>query len=34
MPHILLIEDDLRLANMVGEYLRGAGYVFAKAQDQ
>lgn len=26
MPHILLIEDDLRLANMVGEYLRGAGF--------
>ena len=26
MPHILLIEDDLRLANMVGDYLRGAGF--------
>lgn len=26
MPHILLIEDDVRLAGMVGDYLRAAGF--------
>lgn len=29
--HILMIEDDVRLAGMVGAYLEGAGYRFAHA---
>ena len=30
---LLMIEDDTRLANMVGEYLRQSGYGFAHAAD-
>jgi DNA-binding response OmpR family regulator len=30
---LLMIEDDARLANMVGEYLRQSGYGFAHAAD-
>ena len=30
---LLMIEDDSRLANMVGEYLRQSGYGFAHAAD-
>ena len=30
---LLMIEDDTRLANMVGEYLSAAGYPFAHAGD-
>ena len=30
---LLMIEDDTRLANMVGEYLRQSGYAFAHAAD-
>ena len=30
---LLMIEDDTRLANMVGEYLRQSGYGFAHALD-
>jgi DNA-binding response OmpR family regulator len=30
---LLMIEDDTRLANMVGEYLRQSGYGFAHAVD-
>lgn len=30
-PHILMIEDDVRLAAMVGEYLQKSGYEFAHA---
>ena len=30
-PHILMIEDDARLAAMVGEYLQKSGYEFAHA---
>jgi len=26
LPHLLMIEDDVRLADMVGQYLRTAGY--------
>ncbi len=34
MPqHLLMIEDDARLAAMVGEYLRQSGYSFAHAAD-
>ncbi len=34
MPtHILMIEDDARLAGMVGEYLRQSGYGFEHAAD-
>jgi two-component system, OmpR family, phosphate regulon response regulator OmpR len=33
MNHLLMIEDDARLANMVGEYLRGNGFEFAHAMD-
>ena len=34
MTHqLLMIEDDTRLANMVGEYLRQAGFGFAHAVD-
>lgn len=29
--HLLMIEDDLRLANMVGDYLRQSGFVFSHA---
>ena len=31
--HILMIEDDARLAGMVGEYLQQSGYEFAHAPD-
>ena len=31
--HLLMIEDDSRLATMVGEYLRQSGYGFAHAAD-
>ena len=31
--HLLMIEDDTRLANMVGEYLRQSGYGFTHAAD-
>ncbi len=31
--HLLMIEDDTRLATMVGEYLRQSGYGFAHAAD-
>ena len=31
--HLLMIEDDSRLATMVGEYLRQSGYAFAHAAD-
>ena len=31
--HLLMIEDDARLANMVGEYLRQSGYGVAHAGD-
>jgi two-component system, OmpR family, phosphate regulon response regulator OmpR len=30
---LLMIEDDARLANMVGEYLRGNGFEFVHAMD-
>ena len=30
---LLMIEDDIRLANMVGEYLRQSGYGFTHAAD-
>ena len=33
MQQLLMIEDDTRLANMVGEYLRQSGYGFAHALD-
>ncbi len=33
MPHILFIDDDLRLANMLGEYLRAQGIEFSHAAD-
>jgi DNA-binding response OmpR family regulator len=33
MTQILMIEDDARLANMVGEYFRGNGFVFKHALD-
>jgi DNA-binding response OmpR family regulator len=33
MIHILMIEDDVRLATMVGDYLRGNGFAFAHALD-
>lgn len=33
MPHLLLIDDDLRLANMVGEYLRAQGFDVSHAAD-
>ena len=29
--HLLMIEDDARLAQMVGEYLRGSGFGFSHA---
>jgi DNA-binding response OmpR family regulator len=31
--HLLMIEDDTRLANMVGEYFRGNGFAFTHAAD-
>ena len=31
--HLLMIEDDARLATMVGEYLRQSGYGFSHAVD-
>lgn len=31
--HLLMIEDDTRLASMVGEYLRQSGYGFTHAAD-
>ena len=33
MPHLLLIDDDLRLANMLGDYLRAQGYALSHAAD-
>jgi DNA-binding response OmpR family regulator len=33
MQHLLMIEDDTRLATMVGEYLRGNDFGFAHAVD-
>jgi DNA-binding response OmpR family regulator len=33
VPHILMIEDDARLAAMVGEYLQKSGYTFEHAGD-
>lgn len=31
--HLLMIEDDTRLATMVGEYLRQSGYGFSHAAE-
>ena len=31
MPHLLLIDDDLRLAGMVGDYLRSQGFALTHA---
>jgi DNA-binding response OmpR family regulator len=33
MPQLLLIDDDLRLANMVGDYLRAQGFDLSHAVD-
>jgi DNA-binding response OmpR family regulator len=33
MPHLLLIDDDLRLASMVGDYLRAQGFDLSHAPD-
>ena len=33
MQHILMIEDDTRLAQMVGEYLGQSGFGFSHAGD-
>jgi DNA-binding response OmpR family regulator len=33
MQHLLMIEDDARLAQMVGEYLERSGFAVAKAAD-
>ncbi len=33
MQHLLLIDDDTRLASMVGEYLRGNGFEMSHASD-
>jgi DNA-binding response OmpR family regulator len=33
MQHILMIEDDSRLAQMVGEYLGQSGFGFSHAPD-
>jgi DNA-binding response OmpR family regulator len=33
IQHLLMIEDDTRLATMVGEYLRQSGYAFNHAAD-
>jgi DNA-binding response OmpR family regulator len=33
MPHLLLIDDDLRLANMLGDYLRAQGFELSHASD-
>ncbi len=33
MPHLLLIDDDVRLASMVGDYLRAQGYALSHASD-
>ncbi len=33
MPQLLLIDDDLRLAGMVGEYLRAQGFELSHAPD-
>jgi DNA-binding response OmpR family regulator len=33
MPHLLLIDDDLRLANMLGDYLRAQGFELSHAID-
>jgi DNA-binding response OmpR family regulator len=33
MAHILMIEDDVRLATMVADYLRQSGYVVSHAED-
>ena len=32
-PQVLMIEDDTRLAQMVGEYLTQSGFVFPHAAD-
>ncbi|MBS7809117.1 response regulator transcription factor [Variovorax sp. PCZ-1] len=33
MPHLLLIDDDLRLANMLGDYLRAQGFELSHAAE-
>jgi two-component system, OmpR family, phosphate regulon response regulator OmpR len=33
MAHILMIEDDIRLAGMVADYLRQSGYTVSHAED-
>lgn len=33
MPHLLLIDDDVRLASMVGDYLRAQGFDLSHASD-
>ena len=33
MPHLLLIDDDLRLANMLGDYLRAQGFELSHSAD-
>jgi DNA-binding response OmpR family regulator len=33
MPHVLMIEDDLRLGAMVATYLKGAGFSVVQAAD-
>jgi two-component system, OmpR family, response regulator RstA len=33
MPHLLLIDDDLRLANMLGDYLSAQGFELSHASD-
>ena len=33
MAHILMIEDDTRLANMVADYLRNSGFDVTHAED-
>jgi DNA-binding response OmpR family regulator len=33
MNHLLMIEDDTRLSQMVGDYLKGNGFAFAHAGD-
>ncbi|MEJ7688515.1 MAG: DNA-binding response regulator, partial [Variovorax sp.] len=32
-PQLLMIEDDVRLAQMVGEYLTQSGFGFSQAAD-
>ena len=33
MPHVLMIEDDTRLAGLVADYLGQAGFVVSRAED-